>query len=75
MDQIKRILGVLWLLLAIVVAYYSVFYFGIPKITSEAQEDIVFGVIILCVLTPIISLGLGFFGYFALSGAYDKKEQ
>jgi hypothetical protein len=46
----------------------------LPKIVSGKQEDVVFGIIILFILTPIISIGLGVFGYFALTDEYNKDK-
>ena len=74
MDQVKRIMGVVWMLLALLAAYYCIAVFGIPKFTSGKQEDLVFGIIILFVLTPIIVGGLFTFGYYALKGEYDTVE-
>lgn len=74
MDQVKKILGVVWLLLALVVAYYGLTVFGIPKVMSAKQEDNVFGWIILTVLMPIIVGGLGIFGWYSLNGEYSDKN-
>lgn len=74
MDFIKRILGIVWLFLALASAYFCVFVFGLPKFDSGKQEDLVFGIIILFVLTPLIVIGLGVFGYFAIKGEYDKNK-
>ncbi|MBF7092298.1 hypothetical protein IUY40_12185 [Flavobacterium sp. ALJ2] len=74
MNQIKRVLGLFWIALAIAAGYFCIFIFGIPKLTSGKQEDLVFGIIILCIITPLIVLGLGTFGYYALMGDYDQKE-
>ena len=73
MNQIKRVVGLVWIALAIASAYFCIFTFGLPKVTSGKQEDLVFGIIILSVLTPLIVSGLGAFGYFALMGDYDEK--
>jgi len=74
MENIKKILGILWILLAGLAAYFCIAHFGLPKIISGKQEDVVFGIIILFILTPIISVGLGIFGYFALKGEYRKEN-
>ena len=58
MDAIKRVLGLLWIALALAAAYFCIFIFGIPKFTSGKQDDLVFGIVILFVLTPIIVGGL-----------------
>jgi hypothetical protein len=74
MNLIKKILGILWIVLAIAAAYFCIFEFGLPKFLSDKQDDLVFGIIILFILTPLIVLGLGTFGYFALLGEYDKEN-
>ena len=74
MNAIKRLLGLVWIALAIAAAYFCIFIFGYPKFVSGKQEDLVFGIIILFVLTPLIVLGLGTFGYYALAGKYNDLE-
>lgn len=74
MNQLKRVFGLLWIVLAIAAAYFCIFIFGLPKFMSGKQEDLVFGIIILFVLTPLIVTGLGTFGYYALMGDYDDKN-
>ncbi len=75
MNQLKKGLGIVWLLLAAAAAWFCIFVFGVPKIISGKQEDLVFGIIILFILTPIIVGGLAIFGYYAVLGEYssDKK--
>jgi hypothetical protein len=74
MNGLKKILGVLWIAIALIVGYFGITVMGIPKITSGKQEDLVFGVIILCVLMPIISGGMAIFGYYALIGEYSDDK-
>jgi len=74
MNAIKKLLGLVWIALALAAAYFCIFIFGYPKFVSGKQEDLVFGIIILFILTPLIVLGLGTFGYYALTGEYDDKE-
>ena len=74
MENIKKILGIVWIILAVLTAYFCIAKFGLPKIVSGKQEDVVFGIIILFILTPIISIGLGIFGFFALKGEYDRDK-
>jgi hypothetical protein len=74
MNTVKQILGVLWVILAVAAAYFCVFEFGLPKLLSDQQDDLVFGIIILFILTPLIVLGLGTFGYFAVIGEYNEKR-
>lgn len=75
MNALKRFAGVIWIALALAAAYFCIGTFGIPKLTSGKQEDLVFGIIILFVLTPIIVGGLATFGYYALRGEYDAAAQ
>ena len=74
MNGIRKILGIVWILLGLATAYFGIFALGIPKFASGKQEDLVFGIIIMCVLTPIITGGLLIFGRYALSGEYDTNE-
>ncbi len=74
MNALKRILGVFWLALAIAAAYFSIFIFGLPKLETGKQDDLVFGIIIVFILTPLIVFGLGTFGYFALKGEYQTEK-
>lgn len=74
MNNIKKSLGILWIVLAVFTAYFCIFELALPKIATGHQEDLVFGIIILCILTPIISLGLGLFGYYSLLGEYDNRK-
>lgn len=74
MNAIKRVLGLLWIALSLAAAYFCVGVFGWPKLTSGKQEDLVFGIVILFVLTPIIVGGLFTFGFYALKGEYDNSR-
>lgn len=74
MDLLKKILGILWIVVALVVGYFGITVMGIPKIASGKQEDLVFGIIILFVLMPIISGGMAIFGYYSLKGEYSDNK-
>ena len=74
MKQLKRVLGMIWIGLAIAAGYFCIFEFGLPKLLSDKQDDLVFGIIILFILTPLIVTGLGTFGYYALMGEYDNSN-
>ncbi|MNK01958.1 hypothetical protein D3C87_197740 [compost metagenome] len=74
MNIVKRVLGVIWLLLAALSAYFCIVKFGIPKFSTGSQDDLVFGIIILFILTPLIVLGLAIFGIYALKGEYDDEQ-
>ena len=72
MEQIKKYLGIIWIALALAVGYFNIIIMGIPKLTSGNQEDLVFAIINLGVLTPIVVGGLLVFGYYAWKGEYDN---
>jgi len=74
MNLVKRILGIAWLFMAVIVAYYGIAALGIPKFSSGKQEDLVFGIIVCFVLLPIIVLGLFIFGKYSLQGEYDDDK-
>ncbi|KAA5532058.1 DUF6814 family protein [Paenimyroides baculatum] len=73
MEAIKRILGIVWILLGVVTAYLMI-QFGYPRLISGTQDGVVFGIIILFVLMPLITLGLIVFGYYALCNEYSDKK-
>lgn len=74
MNGLKKILGIVWILLALFVAYLGFWQVGPSKFTSGKTEDLVFGIIIMIVLTPIITGGLLIFGKYALSGEYNTED-
>ncbi|WP_106916163.1 DUF6814 family protein [Chryseobacterium aurantiacum] len=74
MNGLKKILGILWIAIAVIVGYFGITVLGIPKIASGKQEDLVFGIIILFVLMPIISGGMAIFGYYSLTGEYSDDK-
>lgn len=69
MNTIKKLLGIVWMLLAAATAYYCIDIFG-PKLTSGKQEDLVFGIIIFFVLMPLVVTGLAIFGFYAIQNEY-----
>jgi hypothetical protein len=75
MNKIRKFLGLVWLALALLVGYFGLTVFGIPKLMSGKQEDLVFGIIICFVLLPIVVGGLLIFGNYALQGEYSIEEE
>ena len=75
MEKVKKYSGIFWILLGLIGGYFNIVFMGIPKFQSGKQEDLVFGIINLFILTPIIAGGLVTFGYYALSGDYFEKER
>jgi len=72
MIKIKRLLGILWILLGILSLYFGIFNFGGNKLIYPAgNDDLVFGIILVFILTPLVGLGLILFGYYALKNEYE----
>lgn len=70
MNTIKKYLGIVWIVLGLLTAYFSIMIFG-GKLTSGKQDDLVFGIIIFFILLPMIVAGLTIFGWYALTNEYD----
>jgi hypothetical protein len=70
MNKIKKYAGFIWILIGLTSGYFNVVVMGIPKMQSGKQEDLVFGLINLFILTPIIVGGLLTFGYYAIKDEY-----
>ncbi|OAZ03997.1 DUF6814 family protein [Flavobacterium succinicans] len=70
MNALKKYLGIVWIALAVAVAYYSFDIFG-ERLSSGKQEDLVFGIIIFFILLPMIFAGLTIFGWYAITNEYE----
>jgi hypothetical protein len=72
MNTVRRILGVLWIILGLAGGYYLIINQAIPKFNSNKSEDLIPAIIYAFILTPIIVGGLLIFGKYALQGEYDQ---
>jgi len=76
MNIIKKILGIVWLLLGPVVIYFLVSG-AITNIDPAGKKDINkadLWVIIILIFTPI-AIGLMIFGWYAIKGEYDHLPE
>lgn len=73
MNNIRRIAGIIWIIVGLAGGYYLIVYQAIPKFQSDKTEDIIPAIIYAFILTPIIVGGLLIFGKYALQGEYDDK--
>lgn len=76
MNQVKRILSIVWITLGLYAGYFSITSVGVPKFLSGLggnTSDLVFGMIMLFILTPLITGALFMFGYYAYKGEYEVK--
>ncbi len=62
------------MMMGLAVGYFNIIIMGIPKFQTGKQEDLVFGIVNIFVLTPIIVGGLIIFGYYALMGEYSEQD-
>lgn len=74
MSMIKRILGVVWILLGLAAGYYLIINQAIPKFNSHKAEDLIPAIIYAFILTPIIVGGLFIFGKYSIQGEYDNPN-
>ncbi len=72
-NKIKRILGVVWMILGVAAGYYLIISQAIPQFSSGKTEDLVPALIYTFILTPIITGGLCIFGWYALQGEYEDR--
>lgn len=72
MKQLRRLLGIVWIILGLAGGYYLIVNQAIPKFNSDKSEDLIPALIYTFILTPIIVGGLCIFGKYALQGEYDE---
>ena len=76
MNLVKKIMGLIWMILAPVIIYFLV-KSAVYNISSGGTKDInqpVPWIIIISIFTPI-AIGLMIFGYYALRGEYDRLPE
>lgn len=74
MEQVKRFLGIIWMLLG-PVAIIILLWGAINNINEEGTGDInkpLPWIIIISIFTPI-AIGLTIFGWYAWKGEYKKR--
>lgn len=74
MKNVRKYAGWIWIVLALVVAYYGLTVLGLPKLATGKSEDLVFGGIVCFILLPIVVGGLLIFGWYAVQGEYDETS-
>ena len=71
MNNVKKVLGVVWIVLGLAAGYYLIINQAIPKFKSDKSDDLIPAIIYAFILTPIIVGGLIIFGRYCLQGEYD----
>jgi purine-cytosine permease-like protein len=75
MNNVKKIMGIIWMILAPVIIYYLVS--GAIQNIGNGTKDInkpIPWLIIISIFTPI-AIGLMIFGYYSFKGEYDSIEK
>lgn len=72
MNKVKRVAGLLWIIIGLAAGYYLIVNQAIPKFKSPKPEDLIPAIIYAFILTPIIVGGLTIFGIYAFTGEYDQ---
>ncbi len=73
MNTLKRVLGVLWILIGIAAVYYLIINQAIP-LWNKGGENVIPAIIYTFVLGPIIAGSMGYFGYYSIKGEYSKNN-
>lgn len=76
MENVKKIMGIVLMILAPVIIYFLVMG-AIHNISSSGTKDInkpIPWIIIITIFTPI-AIGLIIFGYYALKGEYNRLPE
>jgi len=74
LNGLKRLLGIVWILLGISTGLYLVYFQALP-LWAKGGNDLVPAIIYTFILAPFISIGMSLFGYFALTGEFDQQKQ
>ena len=74
MTAIKKLLGIVWISIALYAGYYLYFDQAQPKFASGKPEDMIPAIIYTFILLPLIVGGLATFGYYSLTGEYTEKN-
>lgn len=71
MNGLKRLLGIVWVVLGIATGLYLVYFQAVP-LWQKGGNDLVPAIIYTFILAPFITVGMSLFGYFALRGEFDQ---
>ena len=74
MNFIRKILGIVWIIIGLLAGYYLIVSQAIPKFGTGSTEDLVPAIIYCFILAPIITGGMFIFGLYAFQGEYHQKD-
>ena len=73
MNAIKRILGIVWILIGIGAVYYLIVNQAV-MLWNKGGENIIPAIIYTVILCPMIAGALGTFGLYSIKGEFDAKD-
>ncbi|WP_435355664.1 DUF6814 family protein [Emticicia sp. SJ17W-69] len=73
MNILKKVIGLLAILIGIAAGYYLIINQAVP-LWVKGGNDLVPAIIYTFVLAPIITLGMIIFGKYALQGEFDSLD-
>jgi nitric oxide reductase large subunit len=74
MNTIRKLMGIVWIAMALAAGYYLIVSQAIPKFQTGKTGDLIPAIIYTFILTPIIVGGLSVFGVYALKGEYKIDQ-
>ncbi len=74
-NWLKKWTGIPLIILGFIAGWFGIVKMGLPKIMSGNQDDIVFGIIMMFIITPVAVMGLFLFGKYALQGEYNIESK
>ena len=74
MNQLKRILGIVWIVIAPVAIYYLISK-GVQQMEEKPDIDTKIQWLVFIIVFIPIAIGLILFGVFALKGEYDHLPE
>ena len=74
MNGLKKIVGLLCIIIGIVAEYYLITAITSGTLVKNSEENTIFALTVIPVSIPVVLGGLLLFGYYALKGEYDTQE-
>ena len=73
MNIVKRLLGIVWILLGAFAVYYLIVNQAVT-LWNKGGENVIPAIIYTVILCPMIAGALGAFGLYSLQGEFDSKD-
>ena len=74
MNSVKKVMGLLCILVGVIAEYYLVSAITNGTLVKNPEENKIFAMTVIPVSIPVVLGGLLLFGFYALKGEYDTQE-